>query len=61
MRETEFYDTYLAREFTFPEEIQLVPDDIRPKPMLSTPFDAQLQSWRDCERYLLISTAFAVD
>ncbi|KAH7680435.1 hypothetical protein AAVH_41190, partial [Aphelenchoides avenae] len=50
VRETEFYDTYLAREFTFPEEIQLVPDDIRPKPMLSTPFDAQLQSWRDCER-----------
>ncbi|KAH7676100.1 hypothetical protein AAVH_41991, partial [Aphelenchoides avenae] len=50
IRETEFYDTYLAREFTFPEEIDNVQKDVRPKPMLSTPFDPELQNWRDCER-----------
>lgn len=51
VRETEFYDTYLPREFTFPEEIYKVPQKIRPKKLLSTPFDPALASWLDCEKY----------
>ena len=50
VRETEFYDSYLAREFTFPEEIDKVPKDIRPKKMLSTPFDPSLTTWLECSK-----------
>ncbi|KAH7697160.1 putative lysine-specific demethylase 4B-like protein [Aphelenchoides avenae] len=49
-RETEFYDSYLPREFNFPEEIGNVPKNIRPKKILRNGFDPTLESWLDCNK-----------
>lgn len=50
MRETEFYDSYLPREFNFPEEIGNVPKKIRPKKIIRNGFDPALESWLDCNK-----------
>ncbi|KAH7716649.1 hypothetical protein AAVH_15932 [Aphelenchoides avenae] len=50
VRETEFYDSYLPREFNFPEEIGNVPKKIRPKKIIRNGFDPALESWLDCNK-----------
>lgn len=49
VRETEHYDKYLPREWTFPQEITKVPKKERPKKILDSLFDPTLKSWLDCE------------